>query len=336
MSSRRFAVIVPVFNEAKSLPELCNRIEAVFASLGARDRFDILFVNDGSIDDTEQTIFSLRSKHDYVQLISLRRNCGKALALMAGFNAATADVIITLDGDLQDRPEDIPAAIAVLDKGFDLVSGWRRQRRETVARKLGSRLYNFTLRSLTGMKLNDANCGFKVYRAEVIRKIHVFGHYHRYIPLIAHLAGFRVGEVPIGNDARRYGTSKFRTFRYQGFFDLLSILFTHRFGLRPLHFFGVLGTFILVPNALVIGYFTLRQVLYLLGAGPQFMVGNRPLLVFALNAALVGVLIFLVGFICDFMLHHQIGDRIDRIIETSTRLKLVKKDESNSGTERDV
>ena len=326
----RFSIVVPCFNEAESIPELLARIKAAFASIDADEQFEVLFINDGSTDETESIIKSYATTEDYVGLISLRRNCGKSLALMTGFRAAKGDLIVTMDSDLQDRPEDIPKLIARIEEGFDVISGWRKKRHDTQTRSLGSQLFNYASRVASGLDLHDFNCGFKIYRKRVLDEIVVFGQYHRYIPLIAHLAGFKVGEIPIGNDPRKYGSSKFLTFRYQGLFDLVSILFTHRYGLSPLHFFGTLAAILIVPSGLVIGYFFVSQALYLLGAGDAFMVGTRPLLLLALFTFVSGILVLIPGFICDFILHHQIGTRIESIIGLSKSLELTSVVSKNS------
>lgn len=320
---RHFTILVPAFNEAASLEELVERVRRVMAGLG--QRFDLIVVNDGSTDQTEQVVLELSRRFPWVGLISLRRNCGKALAVMAGFRATEADVVITMDADLQDRPEDISTLLAKIDEGYDLVSGWRQARIDKSSRKLGSRLFNFTVRLCSGLRLKDFNCGFKAYRGEVIKNIVVYGQYHRYIPLIAHLAGFRVGEAPVGNDPRKHGVSKYRTFRYQSAFDLMSILFTHRYGLSPLHFFGVIAAAILIPSGLIVAWFACSQALYMLGFGEQYMVNTRPLLFVALASSLAGLLFFALGFICDFILHHQISARLNGIIDFTTRLKLAPK-----------
>lgn len=318
----RYTIVVPCFNEADSIPELLTRLRAAFVSIGAEKQFEVLFVNDGSTDETESLIRLHTSTEDFVGLISLRRNCGKSLALMTGFRAAKGEFVITMDSDLQDRPEDIPRLIAKIEEGFDVVSGWREKRQDTQTRSIGSRIFNYASRAASGLDLHDFNCGFKIYRKRVLDEIVVFGQYHRYIPLIAHLAGFKVGETLIGNDPRKYGSSKFVTFRYEGLFDLVSILFTHRYGLSPLHFFGTLAAILIIPSALVIAYFFISQALYLAGAGDTFMVGTRPLLLLSLFTFLSGVLVLVPGFICDFILHHQIGSRIESIIGLSKSLEI--------------
>ncbi|MBR1270658.1 glycosyltransferase family 2 protein [Bradyrhizobium sp. AUGA SZCCT0222] len=315
----RFAVVVPAYNEAESLEELVSRIGDVFGSIGYSGEFEVVVINDGSTDDTENTVANLKRKYTWLRAVHLRRNSGKSLALMVGFRDTNAEIVITMDADLQDRPEDIPLFLAKLAEGFDLVSGWRVSRQETLVRKVGSRIYNAVTKLSSGLKVHDMNCGFKAYAGATVRNIVVFGQYHRYLPLLAHLAGYRVGEVAIGNDNRRHGFSKFRSFRYQGLFDLLSLLFLHRFGLNPLHFFGPLGFGITAIGLLVLTYFVGSEFLFWFGFGDQFRVQDRPLLSFSLTAVLLGLIVFLVGFICDFFLHHQIRDNIDHIIRLNVR-----------------
>lgn len=309
-----YTVVVPVYCEAESIVELADRVGQTFAAIGKSNAVEILYVDDGSTDTTPDVLAELSACREAVRYVRLRRNCGKSLALMAGFRAARGEIVITMDGDLQDNPEDIPALLAKLDEGYDVVSGWRVRRQDQSLRKLGSRLYNNTVRRATGLDLHDMNCGFKAYRRRAIEVLCVYGQYHRYIPLQAHLAGFRVGETPVGNSERKYGASKFPTFRYQGLFDLLSMLFTHKYALSPLHFFGVASVLVLVPSTLMLAWFVLQQVLFWAGFGEEHLVANRPLLGFALTAFLLGVFIFFTGFVCDFILHHLIRSRIDNVL----------------------
>jgi glycosyltransferase involved in cell wall biosynthesis len=314
-ASPTYSVVVPVFCEAVSLPELCSRIHAAFQRLGKDGAFEIVFVDDGSTDETPEIIVALARAHDFVRSVNLRRNCGKALALMAGFRHARGAVVITMDGDLQDKPEDIPALLAKLDEGFDLVNGWRTEREDSGFRKLGSRLYNATVKKASGLALHDMNCGFKAYRSELTASLCIYGQYHRYIPLQAALAGFKVTEVPVANDKRKYGHSKYRALRYEGLFDLLSMLFTHKYGLNPLHFFGVVGALVSLVSLSVVGFMVFEQALYWLGFGAA--VPNRPLLAMALTGLSVGMVIFFTGFVCDFILHHQIRGSMASILELS-------------------
>jgi glycosyltransferase involved in cell wall biosynthesis len=307
-----YSVLVPVFCEEESLSELTLRIAAMFADLGHADDFEIVYVDDGSTDQTAEVVQRLAREHSFVQFVRLRRNHGKSLALSAGLLHVRGRRIITIDADLQDHPEDIPKLLAKLDSGYDLVNGWRVNRSDTNTRRRGSRLFNWTVRHSTQLDLHDMNCGLKAFTFEAARALWLYGQYHRYLPLQAHIAGFKVTEVPVQSSPRRYGYSKFPTFRYEGAFDLMSLLFLHRYGLNPLHFFGKLAVLITVPSGFAIAYFIASQVLYWFGLGEPVL--NRPLLTFSLVAFLIGLLIFLTGFVCDFILHHQIRDRMQQIV----------------------
>ena len=241
------------------------------------------------------------------------------MALMAGFNAALGRIIITTDGDLQDNPEDIPLLAVELEKGLDLVNGWRLSRSDSAVRRLGSRLYNSTVRRITGLDIHDFNCGFKGYRSDAARTLCIYGQHHRYIPLHAHLLGFKVGEVRVTNSPRKHGQSKYRAIRYQGLFDLLSILFTYRFGMSPLHFFGVISLFLIVPSLLILGTMIGEHLLALIGVADHSLLLERPLLSISLNMLVMGTLIFLTGFVCDFILHHQIRTNIADFMALAVR-----------------
>ena len=204
--------------------------------------FEILYVDDGSTDGTLAAIRQVRLVEPCVRAVSLRTNLGKAMALMVGFSKARGDIIVTMDADLQDNPEDIPALVATLeDRKLDLVCGWRKKREDTAVRRAGSWLFNKVIHRLTGLSIRDQNCGFKVYRASLTRRLNIYGHFHRLIPMQAFLLGYAVGEAPVRNSERKHGHSKYRAFRYEGFFDFLSVLFAVRFGFAPLHFFGLIS-----------------------------------------------------------------------------------------------
>ena len=316
---KTYAAVVPVFNESPNLLELCDRIERAFKGLKDAESYEILFVDDGSTDDTPTVLSRLEAERPFIRFIRFRRNCGKSLALMAGFQDVDADIVFTLDGDLQDNPEEMPILAARLEEGYDLVTGWRQGRQDQAVRKIGSRIFNYTVRKATGLRLHDLNCGFKAFRRELVSSICLYGDYHRYIPVQAHLDGFKVSEAPVSNSARKHGISKYRTFRYQGFFDLLSLLFIQKYGLRPLHLFGVAAAAFIVPSILMLCWFTYHQALYWLGYGDQHLVLNRPLFAASLTSLMVGVVILFTGFVCDFILHHQIRDRISTIITSRTQ-----------------
>lgn len=317
-----YSVIVPVFNEAESLVELCDRIHKVFESIDKNETFEILFVDDGSTDSSKEIIKELCSERPYIKSIFLRKNFGKAMALTAGFIHAKGKAIITIDGDLQDNPEEIPRLIEKLNDGYDVVSGWKQKRHDSFVRVGGSWLFNRVVSYFGGIKLHDFNCGFKIYKADVIKNICVYGQNHRFIPLLAHFMGYKVTELPVTHSRRKHGFSKYPIVRYQGFFDLLSILFTHKYKFSPLYFFGALGLLFIVPSFATIFYLMFRHTLFVLGFGDNYISRITFLLPLSTTIGIVGVSVFLTGFVCDFILHHisnaRIIDLVESIIEEKT------------------
>ncbi len=314
-----YSVVVPIYNEAGSIVELTNRVYKVFESMGKGANFEILFVDDGSTDSSMEILKKLCNERIYVKSIILRKNIGKSFALTAGFMYVKGDYVVTIDGDLQDRPEDIPKMIAKLDEGYDLVSGWRQRRQDSRIRICGSWLFNGVVGYLGKISLHDFNCGFKAYRSKVIKKMVIYGQYHRFIPLLASLMGFKVAEISVTNDIRKYGVSKYRTFRYQGFFDLLSILFTFKYRFSPLYFFGGIGSVLIVPSSITILYLIFRHILFVIGVGDNYISKITLLLPLSTTLFLIGGSIFLTGFLCDFILSHQSSKNfyssIDNLIE---------------------
>ncbi len=311
-----FSAVTPAFNEVESIPELVERIDAVFSTGFSKPQsYELIIVDDGSTDGTRDLLKELSEQRSQVRPIILRRNAGKSMALMTGFLNARGRCIVTLDADLQDNPEEIPDLVAKLAEGYHLVGGCRQRRQDTAIRKLGSLVFNWTVRKAAGLDIKDLNCGFKVYRAEVIKTIAVYGQFHRYIPLLAHFAGFKVAEHPVRNSARKHGTTKYPTLRYQGLFDLLTILVIHKYNLSPLHFFAKIAALFAIPSGAVLGYFVTRHLLSAIGIGGDFLITERPLLSISLTMFLIGVNVFLTGFVCDFVLHHLIRGRIDRMSE---------------------
>jgi glycosyltransferase involved in cell wall biosynthesis len=315
----KYSVIVPVHNESKTIAELCSRIFNVFHSMGDVKNFEILILDDGSTDSSKKEINKLQSENKYIKGIFLRNNMGKSFALTVGFLNVDSDYIITMDGDLQDSPEDIPLLIKKLDEGYDLVTGWRQNRSDGVVRAYGSRLFNYVVSRFGGIRLHDFNCGFKIYKSKVIKNISVYGQFHRFIPLLAHLMGFRVTEAPVSHCKRKYGFSNYPAFRYNGIFDLMSILFTYRYSFSPLYFFGMLGFVVIIPSVAAILFIAYRHTLFVLGIGEDYISKTRFMLPLSFTTFLLGINIFLTGFVCDFILYHQnkkkFTERMQEMIE---------------------
>ncbi|NPA91453.1 MAG: glycosyltransferase family 2 protein [Chloroflexi bacterium] len=276
------SLVIPVYNEAESLRPLWREIGQAVSPLGLE--YEIIFVDDGSTDDSWAVIVELAGQDSHVRGIRFRRNFGKAAALTAGFRAARGRYVVTLDADLQDDPAEIPRFLATLEAGWDVVSGWKFPRRDPWTKTVPSRIFNWVTRTLTGVHLHDFNCGFKAYRAEVVREVRIYGMLYRYIAVLAHWRGFRVTEIKVHHRPRKYGTSKFGVGRFAiGFFDLITVLFLTQYTWRPLHLFGSLGLISLVLGTLINGYLT---VLWFTGHRP---IGNRPLLTLGVLLMIIGV-----------------------------------------------
>lgn len=298
------SLIVPGFNEADSLAELADRIRE---SLEGKRAYEVIFVDDGSTDDTWRVISALRAGDPRVKGIRLRKNFGKAMALSAGFNRARGEIIITMDADLQDDPVDVPAFIAKIEEGEDVVVGWKVSRLDPANRLVLSRIFNGTVRRATGVKLHDMNCGFKAYRREVIRSIPVYGDLFRFIPAFAAWEGFRVAEVPVKHHARKYGTSRYGLERIlRGFFDLISVMFLTRYQRKPMHLFGLIGLVLGGVGFITELYLTVRWF-----RGDA--IGHRPLLLLGALLILAGIQFFSMGFIGEFLTYqnHKRGDAAD-------------------------
>ncbi|HDQ45293.1 MAG TPA: glycosyltransferase [bacterium] len=267
------SIVIPVFNEADSIGPLYEEIRRV-CDTGGMDA-EILFVDDGSTDGSFDAVRRIHETDPRVRGIQFRRNRGKAEALAAGFEAARGEMIVTLDGDLQDDPAEIPRLLGRLDEGYDMVSGWKKKRRDPISKRLPSRLYNRLTSRLTGIRLHDFNCGLKAYRREVVRTVRLYGQLHRYLPALAHLEGFRVGEMVVNHRPRRFGKSKYGFGRFTGMFDLISIVFLEKYMKRPLHLFGLIGSVSFIVGLGISGYLIVMRVLGLidLSKRPLFMVG---------------------------------------------------------------
>ena len=282
------SVLVPVLDEAGTVGELARRTAAVLDGLGRS--FELLFIDDGSRDGTPERVREAHAADPRVKLLRLRRNFGKAAALSAGLDHSRGELVITMDGDLQDAPEEIPRLLTMLEeKDLDLVSGWKRRRRDPVSKRLPSRLFNWVTRQLAQVPLHDFNSGFKIYRREVLEQIAVYGELHRYIPVLASRRGFSVGEIEVAHHPRRAGTSKYGWDRfYKGLLDLITVLFITRYTRRPLHLFGAFGLLFLTAG------FAINLYLAVLWFGGEDL-SNRPLLLFGVLLMLLGIQVLTTG-----------------------------------------
>ena len=316
MSTTQISIIVPLYNEAESLPELSAWIDKVLKE--NRLSYEIIMVDDGSSDGSWNVIENLVKNNSSVRGIKFRRNYGKSAALHCGFQAARGEVVITMDADLQDSPDEIPGLYKMItEEKFDLVSGWKKKRYDNAfSKNLPSRLFNWTARKFSGIRLQDFNCGLKAYRNDVVKAIEVYGEMHRYIPIIANKAGFRkIGEKVVQHRKRKFGTTKFGLERFiNGYLDLLSISFISRFGKRPMHFFGTLGTLMFILGfimAAVIGANKLIAVSQNMLARP---VVQSPYFYIALTAMIIGTQLFLAGFLGE-LVSRSSSERNDYHIE---------------------
>ena len=283
------SVVIPLFNEEKSLEELYNRLTAVLHKIAVG--YELLFVDDGSTDGSLKVLHSLREKDNCVKIISFQRNYGKSAALSEGFNVVNGDVVITIDADLQDNPDEIPELLEVLDQGADLVSGWKINRKDPITKTIPSKIFNFVTSFVSGIKLHDFNCGLKVYKKEVVKRVVIYGELHRFIPVLAVWEGFRVSEKGVSHSERKFGRSKYGTKRFlNGFFDLMTVMFITRRSTSPLHFFGRFAVFFLAMGGLINFFFLIQ---WLMGKGLHVrpvMVGGMIMIVIAVQIGFFGLL----------------------------------------------
>lgn len=296
-------IIVPLFNEAESLPELVRWIDRTLDGRGWE--YEIIMVDDGSPDGSWKVVRELAEADGRIHGIRFRRNYGKSAALYHGFKAAGGNVVVTMDADLQDSPEEIPEMYRmVTEDGWDVVSGWKQHRQDNkLTKNLPSKLYNATARWITGIHLHDMNCGLKAYRNEVVKNIEVYGEMHRYIPYLAKNAGFeRITEKPVHHQKRKYGKSKFGLERFvNGFLDLLSLWFLSTFGKKPMHFFGFTGILMFLAGFVIAVWLIVAKLIHQAGGMHFRPVTDQPLFYLALLAVVLGVMLFLAGFICEMI-----------------------------------
>lgn len=306
------SIVIPLLNEAESLPELSSWIEKVMQE--NHFTYEVIFVDDGSTDNSWDVIEDLRAKNSNIKGIKFQRNYGKSAALYEAFRAAQGDVVITMDADLQDSPDEIPGLRQlVIEGGYDLVSGWKKKRYDnTLTKNIPSKFFNAVTRKVSGIKLHDFNCGLKAYRKNVIKGVEVYGEMHRYIPVLAKWAGFKkIGEKVVEHRARKHGVSKFGWDRFvNGFLDLLSISFVGKFAKRPMHFFGLWGSF-----CFLLGFGFSVYLLVSKFIDPSFSITNKPGFYLALSFLVIGMQLFLAGFLGELISRNS-SSRNNYLIET--------------------
>lgn len=297
------SVVIPLYNEEESLPELQAWIERVMNANGFS--YEIIFVNDGSTDRSWNVIETLSQKHDNIKGIKFRRNYGKSPALFCGFEKAQGDVVITMDADLQDSPDEIPELYRMItEEGYDLVSGWKQKRYDPLSKTIPTKLFNATARKVSGIKnLHDFNCGLKAYRREVIKNIEVYGEMHRYIPYLAKNAGFsKIGEKVVHHQARKYGKTKFGINRFvNGYLDLITLWFLSKFGVKPMHIFGFLGSIMFFLGFLALIAVGAMKIYNMHAGNPYSLVTDNPYFFLALTTMILGTQLFLAGFLGELI-----------------------------------
>jgi len=297
------SIIIPSYNEKESLPELLTWIRQVMDREGLS--YEAIIVDDGSDDGSWDSVKALSQQDSAVKGIRFRRNYGKSAALFCGFRKAAGEIVVTMDADLQDSPEEIPEMRRmILEEGYDLVSGWKQHRQDNkLTKNLPSKLYNATARLITGVKLHDMNCGLKAYRRDVVKNIEVYGEMHRYIPYLAKNAGFaHIGEKPVHHQKRKYGKSKFGMNRFvNGFLDLISLSFLQTFGKKPMHFFGYPGILMFLIGGIMAVWIIIAKLVHQANHMAYRAVTDQPLFYLALVAVILGVLLFLAGFVCEMI-----------------------------------
>ena len=289
------SIVIPAFNEQNSLPELVERIEKVMDNLG--QEFEIILINDGSTDTTELVIQRLKQEKNYIRSIKFHKNFGKAVALNEGFRSSSGDFVITMDADLQDEPEEIPVLLDKIIEGYDLVTGWKKDRQDPLEKRLPSKLFNYVTGIVAGLKIHDYNCGFKIYRKEVITELDLYGEMHRYVPALVYWKGFRVAEVAVRHSPRKFGKSKYGIKRYmRGLFDFMTVYFLIKYMSKPMHFFGALGFFSSLTGFAILLYLT---AIWLTGE----RIGDRPLLILGVLLLFLGMQFISTGLISELIIY---------------------------------
>lgn len=308
LKSPEVSIVIPVYNEDESLPEL---EQAIAEALKPKFSYEVIFVDDGSSDDSWKVITSLSEQKEVVSGIRFHHNYGKSVALQAGFEASKGDYVVTMDADLQDDPKEVPEMIQMLKDGYDLVSGWKKERHDPVSKTIPSKFFNYVTRKVAGINLHDFNCGLKAYRAEVVENIYLYGELHRYIPMLAKREGYtQITEKVVKHHPRKYGKTKFGLSRFMnGFLDLVTITFVQRYLQKPMHFFGTIGVLILLIGGGINIY--LAFIKFVHGAG----IGDRPLLFLGILLMVVGVQFFSTGLLGELINKNHVEKQKPRIQE---------------------
>ena len=292
-SITELSIIIPVFNEEESILELAEEISGVMKDLSAE--YELIFIDDGSRDSSYDKIKSLADKDSRINGVRFRRNYGKAAALSEGFRISKGKMIVTMDSDLQDDPAEIPGLMKKLDEGFDVISGWKKNRKDPWTKRFPSKIFNLVTRMMSGIRIHDFNCGLKIYRSDVIKTVKVYGELHRYIPVLAKLAGFNVSELVVNHRPRKFGKTKFGASRFlKGFLDLTTVLFLGKFERNPLHFFGILGGFLFLSGLVINGYLTIQWF-------GGVWIGNRPILFLGILLMIVGIQFISLGLLAEMI-----------------------------------
>jgi len=297
-----FSIVIPVFNEENSLNELVSRIKDVTDTLAKP--YEIIFINDGSTDKSQEVIDKLSRDYNNIHSITFRKNFGKSAALNAGFKHVKYDIIFTMDADLQDDPIEIPRFLEEVQNGYDLVTGWKENRLDPKEKTVPSKLFNAMTSKMSGLKLNDYNCGFKCYKKEVLEEIDLYGELHRFVPFLAHKKGFKVKEIPVLHHERKHGVSKFGFERYaRGFFDLLTVVFITNYINRPMHLFGGIGSLFFGLGLILFSYLFFGR--WIMGES----IGSSPLFLISIFLLGSGVQIFIVGMLAELIVHNKERDK---------------------------
>ena len=314
-------VLVPAYNEAESLPELAQWIDKVCISSSID--YELIIIDDGSSDNTWEVLRQLSAKNERIRAVRFRRNYGKAAALQTGFEASAGDVVITMDADLQDSPDEIPELVRMVrEEGYNIVSGWKKKRYDPFIKRTTSKLYNYTARKFSGIRLHDFNCGLKAYDGEVVRSIEVYGEMHRYIPMLAREAGFKnIGEKVVQHQPRKYGVTKYGFDRFlKGYLDMLTISFITRFGKSPMHLFGTFGTLMFLTGVIMAAYLGIRKLVCIHEGLRAPLVTDSPFFYIALTVMVIGSLFFLAGFLAE-LVNRRAPDRNRYLVREKLNIK---------------